>query len=439
MMGLMSMANLQLPAQNAQLTVEQAIQKALQNRLELRAYDQRALMAERALRANQLRYVPQISAGVDARYNAILATSIVPVGRFNPLNPTDDVAAIRFGTKWANGAGLTLNQVVYDPGIKGARELAELDGQLTAAQKAQRAERVAVEVAQVYYALMITEAEVEHARSDSALAATKLADTRLRLMEGRALPTDVEAAQADSTNARLRMSDIRHNAADWRAQLAYQMGMTPDSGAGLRTSETLERLLEARQIPKGGPPAPGTAANIQALKVQQSQQLADNEKAGFKPSLMLNGFLGASHFSDAIDLWEGGKWFPTSYIGLSLNLPLTEGFIRQQRILRLNASRQADQMDLDALHNQSSLEFERAKIALAGAEDALAVQQQILALAENRLAVSQTRASEGRAIASEIALAQNQLQDARFHYHRRAYDLLLADLEMRRVCGLLRF
>jgi outer membrane protein TolC len=155
-------------AQSTPLTLADAVQKGLQNRMEMRAFEQRAQMTEHELKANQLRYIPQVSAGVNMQYNAILATSIVPIGALNPGNPTDEVAAVRFGTKWANGGGLTLSQVIYDPTIKGARELAELNGQLTEAQKAQRAEAIALAVAQAYYALLISEAEVGYAQSDSA-------------------------------------------------------------------------------------------------------------------------------------------------------------------------------------------------------------------------------------------------------------------------------
>lgn len=442
LIGVALQLSLSAQTPNDALTLEQAIQAALRNRMELRAYEQRAIMVEKELKANQLRYIPQISAGVDVKYNAILATSIVPIGKLNPGNPTDEVAAVRFGTNWANGAGLTLNQVVYDPTIRGAREMAELNGELSAAQKAQRAEAITVAVAQAFYALQVSEAEVDYARSDSVLAQTKLADLRLRLQEGRALATDVEAAELDSASARLRLADIRRNAADWRAQLAYQMGIGLESAANIRLSEGLEQHLETHRVlssTESPSPVPSAASNLQAIKVQQTVQLTENEKAGYKPSLMLNGFLGANHFSDTFDPWKGAKWFPTSFIGLSLNMPLTEGFIRQQRIQRLEANRLADQMDLAALHDQTDLEFERAKIALSGAEDALAMQLQLMDLAEKRLALAQERAQAERALPSDVTQAQNQVQNARFQYLRRCYDLLMADLEMRRLCGLLKF
>lgn len=435
-------SNGSLSAQSTPLTLSDAVQKALQNRMEMRAFEQRAQMTEHELKANQLRYIPQVSAGVDVKYNAILATSIVPIGALNPGNPTDEVAAVRFGTNWANGGGLSLNQVIYDPTIKGARALAELNGELTAAQKAQRAESIAIAVAQTYYALLVSEAEVGYAQSDSLVAAVKIADLRLRLREGRALPTDLEAAQLDSASARLRMADIRRNAADWRAQLAYQMGIGAENGNSIVLADALLSILDQRLVNAETEiqnPVPGTETKLQDLKMQQTAQLRDNEKAGYKPSIFLNGYLGANHFSDAFDPWNGDKWFPTSYIGLSLSLPLTEGFIRQQRIQRLDASFLADQMDRAASHNQTELEFERAKIALVSAQEAFTMQQQMTELAQKRFDLAQARAMVDRALSSEVVQAQNQVQGARFQSLRRAYDLLIADLEMRRVCGLLKF
>ncbi|MBL0016746.1 MAG: hypothetical protein IPP17_09900 [Bacteroidetes bacterium] len=44
-----------------------------------------------------------------------------------------------------------------------------------------------------------------------------------------------------------------------------------------------------------------------------------------------------------------------------------------------------------------------------------------------------------RGLATEVVQAENQVQSARFQSLRRGYDVLMADLEMRRVCGLLKF
>ncbi|MEY3444761.1 MAG: hypothetical protein RLZZ519_3042, partial [Bacteroidota bacterium] len=424
------------------LTLADAVQKGLQNRMEMRAFEQRAKMTEHELKANQLRYIPQVSAGVDLKYNAILATSIVPIGALNPGNPTDEVAAVRFGTNWANGGGLSLSQVIYDPTIKGAHELAELNGQLTEAQKAQRAEAIALAVAQAYYALLISEAEVGYAQSDSLVAAAKIKDLRERLSEGRALQTDLEAAQLDSASARLRMADIRRNAADWRAQLAYQMGIGPENGGTIVLAEALGSILETRSSTletENANPVPSTASQLLHVKMRQTMQQRVNEKAGYKPSIFLNGYLGANHFSDAFDPWNGDKWFPTSYVGLSLSLPLTEGFIRQQRIQRLDANLLADKMDLDASQHQTDLEFERAKIALQSAQEALVMQMQMQELAQKRLALAQARLAADRGLTTEVIQAENQVQSARFQSLRRGYDVLMADLEMRRVCGMLKF
>ncbi len=435
-------SNGSLSAQSTPLTLADAVQKGLQNRMEMRAFEQRAQMTEHELKANQLRYIPQVSAGVNMQYNAILATSIVPIGALNPGNPTDEVAAVRFGTKWANGGGLSLSQVIYDPTIKGARELAELNGQLTEAQKAQRAEAIALAVAQAYYALLISEAEVGYAQSDSLVVAAKIKDLRQRLAEGRALPTDLEAAELDSASARLKMADIRRNAADWRAQLAYQMGIGAENGGSIVVAENLNSILGMRTVALETQienPVPSPATKLLDLQMQQTTQLRANEKAGYKPSIFLNGYLGANHFSDAFDPWNGDKWFPTSYVGLSLNVPLTEGFIRQQRIQRLDANIQADQMDRAASHNQTELEFERAKIALQSAKEALLMQQQMQELAQKRLELAQARLGADRGLATEVIQAENQVQSARFQSLRRGYDVLMADLEMRRVCGLLKF
>ena len=421
------------------ITLDVAVQKALAARLEMKALAHRELGTEKELRANQLRYIPQVNAQADLRYNAILATSIVPIGALTG-GSSDQTVAVRFGTNWANGAGINLRQTIFDPSIKGTRELAILNGKLLDAQKEQTSEQISVDVARAYYALLIAEAEVANGLADSALVAQRLRDLRLRVGEGRALPIDVESAQIDSATAVLRLADIRRNAADWQAVLAYQMGIGAENGRVLRTATTLADLLGDRTWPASAlAPAESPAYKIKALQAEQTLQLQANEKAGFKPDLSINGYLGANHFSNTFDIWKGSKWFPTSYIGLNLTVPLTEGFIRQQRVERLGITAYADELDREAAKAQTELEFERAMIGLDGAEDALRSQDAVLQLSAQKLKLTEMRLAQERATATEVATARNDLQHAQVLHLRRVYDLLLADLELRRVCGLLNF
>jgi outer membrane protein len=421
------------------ISLDVAVQKALAARLEMKVLEHRSLGTEKELKANELRYIPQLSAQADIRYNVILATNIVPIGALTG-GSGDQTVAVRFGTNWANGAGLNLRQTIFDPTIKGARESAILNGKLVDAQKEQTAEAITVEVARAYYALLIAEAEVANGLVDSSLASQRLQDLRLRVAAGRALQIDVESLRIDSATAALRLADIRRNAADWRAVLAYQMGIGARNGSVLRTATTLPEMLKARtSSAAAAQPYDSPEYQIKALQAERSLLLQANEKAGYKPDLSINGYLGANHFSNTFDIWKGSQWFPISYIGVNLTVPLTEGFIRKQRVQGLGITAYADALEREAAKAQTELEFERAMIALDGAEQALAAQDAIEQLAIQKWAITQARAAQERATNTEVATALADLQHAQTMRLRRVYELLLADLEMRRVCGMLRF
>ncbi len=440
LLGLLTGGFLGLKAQSVEpISLDVAVRKALAARLEMKALEHRSLGIEKDLKANQLRYIPQINAQADLRYNAILATNIVPIGALTG-GSGDETVAVQFGTKWANGAGLNLRQTIYDPSIKGTRELTILNGKLLDAQKEQTAEAIVVEVVRSYYGLLVAETEQAGVEADSALVSQRLRDLRARVLEGRALELDVQTAQIDSATTALRLADVRRNAEDWRAVLAYQMGIGADNGAVLRTAETLQDLLDSRSQSAGIPgPALSPETRIKDIQAQQALQLQANEKAGFKPDLSINGYLGANHFSDDFDIWKGSKWFPTSYIGLNLTVPLTEGFVRQQRVQRLGIDAYADALAREASQAQTTLDFERATIALTGAEQTLKSQDAMLQLAQQKLSIAEARLALERGTTTDVVAARTELQRAQVMRLRRVYDLLIADLEMRRVCGLLRF
>jgi outer membrane protein TolC len=183
----------------------------------------------------------------------------------------------------------------------------------------------------------------------------------------------------------------------------------------------------------------GTTYALKTLQMQQAIQAQSTERAGYKPDLSIVGFLGANHYSDTFDPWKGSKWFPTSFIGLNLTVPLTEGFIRQQRVQRLDFLIAAADLDREAALRQRDLEFERAEIARQSAAAAMQAQDAIVQLAIQKWNITVARAAQERATQTEVMAALNDLQLAQTQQLRRKYAWLLADLEIRRLCGLLDF
>ena len=105
-----------LLAQESNLMLKDYINASLNNKANIKALKIQSEIE--ALKTSQFKsnYLPQLTVAYDNIYNPIIRSSIVPVGKFNPI-PTDEVRAIKFGTNWQQNAGINVFQPLFNATI----------------------------------------------------------------------------------------------------------------------------------------------------------------------------------------------------------------------------------------------------------------------------------------------------------------------------------
>ena len=75
--------------------------------------------------------------------------------------------------------------------------------------------------------------------------------------------------------------------------------------------------------------------DYQSLEIQKQLNDFDIKRyqAAYYPTLKLNGAYQKNAANNTYDLFsKSGTWFTTSYIGLSLDVPIFEGFAKNARL-----------------------------------------------------------------------------------------------------------
>jgi outer membrane protein TolC len=127
--------------------------------------------------------------------------------------------------------------------------------------------------------------------------------------------------------------------------------------------------------------------------------------------------------------------FPSSYIGLTLNIPIFTGFqhVNQLRQSQINVLKAEN--NLISLKNALNLEASKAKITYINGLRSLNSQKQNQQLAEEVLRVSKIKYQQGVGSSIEVTQAQTALDDADNKYIQGLYDALVSKVDLDKAYG----
>ena len=436
----------QAVAQNLQnLTLPNAIQFALDHKPGLKTFELDAQIAAAKTGILKLKRQPQVSAAVDVQLNPVLQTSVIPVGAFNPALGSDATATVRFGTLWQNTAGITVSQTLYDPSIAAQIREQEFQQQLIAADRGKTAESIAVEAANAYYAVLIASEERAFAEVDSARARQFYEESLSRQAGGKLLQNEVNAALLSLNEATLTLARARLNQQQLLKNLGFRIGLTSGRAAEITLPGNLASLLE--QIQAQSPTAFDPVA-LEQTRPELKQLYLDTEWQNLKIKteqtrtalkLSATAYAGANNLTDDAPFFAENSWFGNVFVGLKLSVPISEYWQQQKYLPQYRLKQQQNALKSEDLKQQFQNDFENARLNYALASQTMAMRLQDLELTKQNAQLIRERFNEGVVLASAVLTAETAVQQTQYNYLRSAYDLLLADLDLRRTLGKLTF
>lgn len=176
------------------------------------------------------------------------------------------------------------------------------------------------------------------------------------------------------------------------------------------------------------------------LKKQEQLYQLDVErwKASYYPSL---SFFGAYNYlwqSDKSVSWGNGNfWTDFSQVGLRLNVPIFDGFLKKSRIQTANLNLQQTNLDYGLAKLGLQLSNEAAIAALKTNQNTL---ESIIAtrkVAEEVYRVSQSRYREGLAPITELLDAETSLRQTQSNYITTLAQIKLAEIDILSTNGML--
>lgn len=166
--------------------------------------------------------------------------------------------------------------------------------------------------------------------------------------------------------------------------------------------------------------------------IQMNELNIKLNKSGYLPSL--NAF-GTAQQQYQGDDFETGFWAPAAFVGLNVNVPIFDGFRKKAQIQRARLDLERTRNQRQELLRGIKLEVSNARTNYENAAQRLQSQEQNLELAQRIYDTAQIKYREGVGSSLEVTQAEQGLYATQSNYMQSLYDLLLAKERLEMAIG----
>jgi outer membrane protein len=350
--------------------------------------------------------------------------------------PPGTYAPVKFQQKFIASGGFAVTQTLFDGsvfvGLKA--RTAALDYYRKAIDLS--VENLSVQVYKTYYQLVVSKTQMQLQDSNVNRAARLLHDTRILNENGFAEKLDVDKAAVQLTNLETARQNTETSIINGFTFLKFLVGV-PAQDSIILTTEFSEADL------MGGVPMDTSYSyknryDFQFLEIQKQLNDFDIKRyqAAYYPTLNLNGSYQKNAASNSYDLFtSSGTWFTSSYIGLSLNVPIFEGFAKNARLkkARITAAYTNDQVE--NLKLNIGQEVAISKNNFLNAVKTMGAQKTNMQTAELVYSQTKKKFESGLSTNTDLSNAQQDLITAQANYVNALYTAIIAKVDFLKAIG----
>jgi outer membrane protein len=241
---------------------------------------------------------------------------------------------------------------------------------------------------------------------------------------------DVTKSEVDLANANVNLITARNQVRIAKVQLENAMGVHPAQAYAVQntfdTTSFAMPLDSAKAIALESRPEVAAAE----ARVRANQALVSTAWDQNLPSLALSGSYTWNGFdyNKLLSRWTGG---------ITLSVPLFQGFNVNAQVQQAEANTDAAQASLDLLKESVRLDVEQNYLSLKEAGERIGASAKLVTQAEENLKLAEGRYNSGAGSPIEITDAQVTLSNARITYIQALADYNSSLIRLRKAMGII--
>jgi len=353
------------------------------------------------------------------------------------VDPNDPLVKFPFGAvKYNNTFSLTASQLLFSGtfivGLQAAKTYKELSQRSLIRSRIQ----TNVAVSKAYYQALVSNEQITLLDANIAQLKQQLDQTTQQNKQGFVEKIDVDRLDVQYNNLVTNRENTSRTLILSVQMLKFQMGMPIEDTLKLvdRLQDiTLDKSIVEKIIDTGFY-RNRVEYNLLETNVKLNQLDVKSKKAAYLPTFTANAGVGTVFQENQLKYLYKHN-YPDSYIGVTLNVPIFNGFQRSNQVKQSQINVFKAQNDLVNAKNAIGLEASNASITYYNSIQSLNNQKRSRTLAQEVLRVSKIKYSQGVGSSLEVTQAQTELESADNQYIQALYNALVSKVDLDKAYG----
>jgi outer membrane protein TolC len=412
------------------LSLNQAIQYGIDNRLDIKANDITIAIAENTVVKSKKELIPDISANGKLTYYGQLQPSIIPAGYLGFTEPEKITIGMKNNTAFA----LDLNYAVFSPGLYTNIKISSNNLALEKERNVASKINSKIEIAEAYENVLLKSLQLAIAGNNENRYKNYYELVQGTYNNGALLESDLLLADLDYKNAKANTEKQKQNYLLSLQNLKYRINVADQSiviitdSLQISSSDVNEALLS-----KSG----SNRTEIKQLQIEQQGYELQLKKAiqYYLPSVSL--------FANYTDLFQGNRfeysenfnWAPVNYVGLRITVPLTSSIKNNNTVKECRFK--VTQNDLLQKQKAADVQYQilDAVTKLNNAKQNLTVSQNNYTLSQKVYDLKQQQYNGGSFSYVNLLDTEKSLNNAEQEYITSVYNYLIAKIYYKNTFG----
>jgi outer membrane protein len=407
--------------QTYSFSLDQAITHALKNNYSAINADRDIAISKQKKRETTAMGLPQINAGVD--YQNFLKQPIT-LADFNQDGINEEFV---FGTKQNMTAKATLSQLLFDGSYIVALQASKTYLKYYQNAKQKNDTEVREMVINSYGNVLLAEESISILEKNKTILEKTFSDTKETFKNGLIEEENVEQLQITLSSVNSNLNNVKRLKEIAMKMLKINLGI--DINADLQLTDKLDNLTQSNldlSLTQNNFEINNNADYKMILNFEEQRKLELKlERSKYLPSL--SGFVnyGTTANNDKFKFFNGDqKWFDSSLLGISLNVPVFSGFARAARTQQAKIRLDQAKTQLTETEQKIKLQYENAKSQYEFSIEQYNTSKSNLSLAERIEKKQQIKFKEGLSSSFDFTEAQRQLYSTQQTYLQSMVDVI---------------
>ena len=411
------------------LTLKQCLNTGIENNLSLKVAKGEIVKGKHNISENRARLLPQINFGASLNDN------------FNPpVSVTDGTAYgktynVTKTLQYNSSAALQLQMPLYSQTALTAVSIAKTLDQLNQLSYEKAREDLMVQISKTYYLIQNTTEQISII-GDNLRRFKELRDiTQAFFDNGMALEVDLKRINVKIEAMNVQLANAQAMLTEQYNMLKYVIDYPAESNIVVE-EKSVDDIDDAK--------LDGLNTNLYELQLLAKQQtLAEQQKKlakdGYLPTLSLSGNLAFTAYTDKFKNWfhsgESNHWYRSDGIGISLRVPVFDGFEKRSKIRKAQADIDNAKLSYENALKNMQTQYANAINDLGNNRRNYFKQRDNYLLAEDIYGVTVDRYREGIVSMVEVLQDEMSMSDAQNNYLSAHYNYQISNLAVLKLTG----